>query len=90
MPFPFFGFGGSGEGGDQPQQDNPTPDQPMSQTPPPPPTTGFGGQDTPQTPPSNTSGWGDDGWMSDEEAGVGNPQDEDVVSQIWGFFNDDD
>ncbi|KAG2218824.1 hypothetical protein INT45_007591 [Circinella minor] len=91
MPLPFFGFGGSGEGGDQPQQDNPTSDQPMSQTPqPPPPTTGYGGQDTPQTPPSNTNGWGDDGWMSDEEAGVSSPEDEDVVSQIWGFFNDDD
>lgn len=77
MPFPFFGFGGSGteEGAGN---DGQGPSDGPSAPPPPPP---------PEQP--SSSGWGDDGWMSDEEAGVSKPLD-DLQGFLGGIFGDDD
>ncbi|ORY95476.1 Scramblase-domain-containing protein [Syncephalastrum racemosum] len=76
MPFPFFGFGGSGaEEGSGNDSEGPS-DGPSA--PPPPP--------QPEQP---SSGWGDDGWMSDEEAGVSKPLD-DLQGFLGGIFGDDD
>ncbi|KAJ8654259.1 hypothetical protein O0I10_010081 [Lichtheimia ornata] len=81
MPFPFFGFGGSGEqpadqGGDNTPSSTPPPPNDSSYPPPP----------QQQVPPSQY-GQGEDGWLTDEEAGVSSPADTDIWS---AFFGDDE
>lgn len=82
MPFPFFGFGGSAE-----QPSNQGDNTPPTTTPPPP------AHEDPsqQVPPSQhdqPSQYGqEDGWLTDEEAGVSSPPDVDIWST---FFGDDE
>lgn len=81
MPFPFFGFGGSAE---QPsnQGDNTPP------TTPPPPAHEDPSQQVPPSQHDQPSQYGqEDGWLTDEEAGVSSPPDVDIWST---FFGDDE
>ena len=75
MPFPFFGFGG-GSGEQQPS------DQQGDTHTPPPPSNDPSIPPQQQAPPSQYGQ--EDGWLTDEEAGVSSPND------FWsGFFDDE-
>lgn len=79
MPFPFFGFGGSAE---QPsnQGDNTPPTHPPAHEDP--------SQQVPPSQHDQPSQYGqEDGWLTDEEAGVSSPPDVDIWS---AFFGDDE
>ncbi|KAI7902800.1 Scramblase-domain-containing protein [Cokeromyces recurvatus] len=75
LPFPMFGMGGGGE------VDNSNEQQGIeTEAPPPPP---------PPPQQQNTNEWGDP-WLTDDEAGVSNPDDGGFMDVLKDFFDDQD
>jgi hypothetical protein len=79
LPFPIFGMGGP-SGAESDQSTEAQGDGSMPPPPPPP-------SPTPTEP--NTNEWGDP-WLSDEQAGVSNPDDNSgFLDTLSDFFRDD-
>lgn len=84
MPFPMFGMGGGPSGADSEQDGAVQGDGSIPPSSPPPPPSA-------STEPSNTNEWGDP-WLTDEQAGVSNPDDNDsgFFDNLTDFFGGDE